>query len=267
MSTAKAFTLVRWSAFVLVMTAASWVPFSIIAMVSVLDNWWALLQYFIFIGAGLLQGALIGFGQALALRNTRISVPGRQWIAASSLGAGATWAVALIPGFFFAPDLKNIIVSSLAAAFIIFSVSLFPYVQTRVLRYRVRDSWRWIAITTASWLLGALVFGLFSVLIRGDVNLFVAIFTMTVGGTVALLGVTLVQGAGMRLLAKSTIANPRWGNILPDTPRVEAARARARTAQARAGVTANRAKRQATRVAKSATAKASDVAKRARRRK
>jgi hypothetical protein len=253
------------------MTAASWVPVSIIMMVTVLDNWWPLLQYVIFVVAGCVQGALIGFGQALGMRGTKVAVPGRTWIAASSLGAGLTYGVALIPGFFFQPDLKNIVVASLAALFVILVLSIFPFVQARVLRYRVRDSWRWVAITTGSWLLCALIFALFGLLIRGDVNLVVAVVVMTFGGTVALLVLTLLEGAGMKRLSRSDIANPKWGNILPDTPRVVAARKKVGsasvTAQAKAKVVTKAAKKRAAVVAKGASKRASSAASRVKKKR
>ena len=49
-----------------------------------------ILQYFAFVLMGLVQGALIGFGQALAMRKTSVSVPGKQWVLVSALGTGAT---------------------------------------------------------------------------------------------------------------------------------------------------------------------------------
>lgn len=249
MAATKAFTVSRWSSYVVIMTAASFIPFSMVTLVSVLDNWFGIFQYFAFVLMGLVQGALIGFGQALAMRKTNISVPGKQWVLVSALGTGATWAIALIPGFFVTPDLTNIIYSSIAAFFIIVVVSLFPYVQTRILRYRIRGAWRWIPITTGSWLIGALVFGLFTLLTRGDVNIFKAVGIMTVGGTLAVIVIAVLQGYGMRYLAKDVIVSPRYGNILPDTPRVNAAKSKvtkvSNVAQARAKAAAKVAKTKA----------------------
>ena len=265
MAPAKPFTILRWTSFVLVMTAASFVPMSVVAMISVLDNWFGLFQYFAFAAAGLLQGALIGFGQALALRKTTVSVPGKQWILATALGTGALWMIALIPGFFVTPDFSNIVVSIIAAIFLLAVLGVFPFVQTRVLRYRIRGSWRWIAITGGSWLVGALIFGLFTLLTRGeDVKIVVAIVMMTLGGTVALLAVTVLQGYGMRYLSRDAIANPRWGNILPDTPRVNAAKSRVNKvssqAQNKAKVASTIAKKKATTVATAAKKKAVSAA-------
>jgi hypothetical protein len=268
MAPLRKLTLLRWSSFTLVMTAASFVPYSAIAMISVLDNWHGIVQYLGFALAGLLQGALIGFGQALSLRNTVIAVPGKQWVLVTALGAGAMWMIALIPGFFVTPDFGNIFVAIIAAIFLIAVLTVFPYVQTRVLRYRIRAAWRWIPITVASWLVGALIFGLFTVLVRGeDTSLFLTIFVMTVGGTVALLAATVVQGYGLRRLSFDAIAHPRWGNILPDTPRVIAARKRVGAAsvkaQAKAKVASEVAKKKAGVVAKSASRRASSAASKA----
>jgi hypothetical protein len=260
MAAAKPFTILRWTSFVLVMTAASFIPMSVVAMISVLDNWFGILQYFAFAAAGLLQGALIGFGQALALRKTTVSVPGKQWVLVTALGTGALWMIALIPGFFVTPDFSNIVVSIVAAIFLLAVLGVFPYVQTRVLRYRIRGAWRWIAITGGSWLVGALIFGLFTLLTRGeDVKVIAAVAMMTIGGTVALLTVTVLQGYGMRYLARDAIAHPTWGNILPDTPRVNAAKSRVNKvsaqAQSKAKVATNVAKKKATTVASAAKKK------------
>jgi hypothetical protein len=178
------------------------------------------------------------------------------------------WMIALIPGFFVTPDFGNIFVAIIAAIFLIAVLTVFPYVQTRVLRYRIRAAWRWIPITVASWLVGALIFGLFTVLVRGeDTSLFLTIFVMTVGGTVALLAATVVQGYGLRRLSFDAIAHPRWGNILPDTPRVIAARKRVGAAsvkaQAKAKVASEVAKKKAGVVAKSASRRASSAASKA----
>jgi hypothetical protein len=237
----------------------------------VLDNWIGFIQYFAYAAAGLLQGALIGFGQALALRKTSVSVPGKQWVLVTALGTGALWMIALIPGFFVTPDFSNIVVAIIAAIFLLGVLAVFPYVQTRVLRYRIRGAWRWIAITGGSWLIGALIFGLFTLLTRGeDVKIFVAIAAMTLGGTIALLVVTVLQGYGMRYLARDAIAHPRWGNILPDTPRVNAAKSKvnkvSQKAQAKAKVASNVAKQKAGVVATQAKKKATKAAASAKKR-
>lgn len=250
------------------MTAASFVPYSAVAMIGVLDNWHGIVQYLAFALAGLLQGALIGFGQALSIRNTVVAVPGKQWVLVSALAGGALWMIALIPGFFVTPDFGNIFVAIITAIFLLAVLAVFPYVQTRVLRYRIRSAWRWIPITVGSWLVGALVFGLFTLLVRGeDTSLILTIFVLTVGGTAGLLVATVLQGIGLRRLSFDTIAHPNWGNILPDTPRVIAARkkvgAASQKAQAQAQVAGAAAKKRAAVVAKSASQRASSAASKA----
>lgn len=276
MALPKKLTVLRWSSFTLVMTAASFVPFSMVSLISVLDSWAGFVQYLAFALAGLLQGALIGFGQALSMRKTNVAVPGKKWVLVSALGMGAMWMIALIPGFFFTPDLGNIIVASAAALFLIVVLGIFPYVQTRILRYRIRGSWRWIAISAGSWLVGGLLLAVFMLFTKGeDVNIFRAIFVTTIGGTLALLVVTLGQGFGMVYLSRDAIAHPRWGNILPDTPRVNAAKktvgkvsqkaqAKAKVAskiaQRKAGVVATQARKKANTAAQAAKKKASSAA-------
>lgn len=250
------------------MTAASFVPYSVVSLISVLDNWAGVVQYFAFALAGLLQGALIGFGQALSMRKTNVAVPGKKWVLVTALGMGALWMIALIPGFFFTPDFGNFVIAISAAIYLVAILAVFPYVQTRILRYRIRGAWRWIPVTAGSWLIGGLVFGLFALLTKGeDVNIFRAVFVTTLGGTLALLAVTLLQGYGLIYLSRDAIAHPRWGNILPDTPRVNAAKRQvgkvSEKAQAKAKVAGAAAKKKAGVVATSAKKKATSAASKA----
>lgn len=268
MALAKTLTVLRWSSFTLVMTAASFVPYSFVSLISVLDNWSGFIQYFALALAGLLQGALIGFGQALSMRKTNVAVPGKKWVLVTALGMGALWMIALIPGFFVTPDFGNIVIAIIAAVYLIAVLAVFPYVQTRILRYRIRGVWRWIPITVGSWLVGALIMGLFTLLTRGDdVNIFRAIFFTTLGGTLALLAVTILQGYGMLYLSRDAIAHPRWGNILPDTPRVNAAKRQvgrvSEKAKAKAKVAGTSAKKKAGAVAVTAKKKATGAATKA----
>ena len=268
MALAKTLTVLRWSSFTLVMTAASFVPYSVVSLISVLDNWSGFVQYFALALAGLLQGALIGFGQALSMRKTNVAVPGKKWVLVTALGMGALWMIALIPGFFVTPDFGNIVIAIIAAVYLIAVLAVFPYVQTRILRYRIRGAWRWIPITVGSWLVGALIMGLFTLLTRGDdVNIFRAIFFTTLGGTLALLAVTILQGYGMIYLSRDAIAHPRWGNILPDTPRVNAAKRQvgrvSEKAKAKAKVAGTAAKKKAGAVAVTAKKKATGAATKA----
>ena len=231
---AKPFNWMKWNAFVAVLTAASFIPVSVFGMISVLEGLVPILQFFGFAAFGLLQGALIGFGQALALRNSVVSVPGKMWILASTLGAGAMWIVGQIPGYFFAVDWGNIFIAIgvLAAGLVL--LAFFGLVQWRVLKHRVRQAWRWVPITVVSWLGGLIILLVGFLATRTTSNLVITVGVLTVFGTLGVLAVTVLSGYGMKILAKDAISSPKYGTILPNTPRVNAAKKKVAAVSAKA---------------------------------
>jgi hypothetical protein len=231
---AKPFNWMKWNAFVAVLTAASFIPVSMFGMISVLDGLVPILQFFGFAAFGLLQGALIGFGQALALRNSVVSVPGKMWILASTLGAGAMWIVGQIPGYFVTVDWGNVFIAIGVLAAGLALLAFFGLVQWRVLKHRVRQAWRWVPITVVSWLGGLIILLVGFLATRSVSNLVVTVGVLTVFGTLGVLVVTVLSGYGMKILANDAISNPKYGTILPNTPRVNAAKRKVASVSAKA---------------------------------
>ena len=253
---AKPFNWMKWNAFVAVLTAASFVPVSVFSMIGVLDGLAPIFQFFGFAAFGLLQGALIGFGQALALRGSVISVPGKMWIAASTLGAGALWIIGQIPGYFFAVDWGNIFVAIAALIVGLALLAFFGLVQWRVLKHRVRQAWRWIPMTVVAWLAGLVLLLVGFAITRDSSNLILTVLVLSFFGTLGVVAVAVISGFGMRTLAKDAIANPKYGTILPNTPRVNAAKKKVASVS-------NKARAKGEVVAKKAAVKAAPVAKKA----
>jgi len=246
----------KWNAFVAVLTAASFIPVSMFGMISVLDGLAPILQFFGFAAFGLLQGALIGFGQALALRNSVISVPGKMWITASTLGAGALWIIGQIPGYFIVIDWGNILIAVGALVVGLILLAFFGLVQWRVLKHRVRQAWRWIPMTVVAWLAGLVILLLGFAITRNVNNMIVTVFLLTVFGTLGVIAVSVVSGFGMGVLARDAVANPKYGTILPNTPRVNAAKKKVASvstkARAKAAPVVKKAQKAATNTVKKA---------------
>lgn len=226
----------KWNAYVTILTAASFVPVSMLSFMSVMDNWIPVLQFFGLAFMGLVQGALIGFGQAVALRGTVMEVPLKPWVYASTLGAGALWILGQIPGYFVSINFGNVFIAIGSLIVALAFLAFFGFVQWRVLRHRVKQAWRWIIITVYSWMAGLLIFIIGGFLIRNVSNIVIVVVAFTAFGTIAVIAVSVLSGFGMRLIAQDRIANPRYGTILPDTPRVNAAKRTVRSASDRARV-------------------------------
>lgn len=263
----KPFGWMRWNAWVAILTAVSFGPVSMFALISVLDNLGPVVQFFGFALFGLAQGALIGFGQAIAMRNTDVSVPVKAWVLASMLGAGALWVLGQIPGYFVDIDYGNIFVSVGTIFVAIILLAFFGLVQWRILKHRVQRAWRWIIITVYSWLAGLFFFVLGVFTVRTDGRIVVIIAGLSVFGGLAVVLVATLSGLGMRMLARDSISNPRYGTILPNTPKFNAAKRQVAKATTKARVTgeatARKAAAKAAPVAKKAAAKAAPVAKKA----
>ncbi len=216
------FSWMRWTGYVSVATAFSFVPLSIVTFLGVVENWAPWIQFVVIAIFGIGQGAIIGFGQSLAMRKTDVSVPLRGWISASALGAGALWILGQLPGYFIKVDLTNVYVSFGAILIALVVFACFGFVQYRILKGRVTQAWRWIIITAFSWLLGLLIFAGGGLLAIGDGQAVRMALFLSLSGTIGVVISALLTGLGLKLLSRDSIANPRFGSILPDTPRVNA---------------------------------------------
>jgi hypothetical protein len=109
----------------------------------------------ILLGAGAIEGALLGRGQAMAM--SRLQLPGailRLWPVATSVAAMVAWSIGLIPG-----SLERISWSSwaawlLAGVLVVALLASIPTAQFMLLRTTLPTAGRWIRFNAIAWLLG-----------------------------------------------------------------------------------------------------------------
>lgn len=102
--------------------------------------------------AGIGEGALLGAGQAAALRRIMPGVDGRRWVVATALAAGFAWCLGMLPGTlgdFGAPSWVSIAGWVVGGPLILASIPL----PQAVLLGRVVPAarWRWAWITAGAW--------------------------------------------------------------------------------------------------------------------
>lgn len=107
---------------------------------------------------GLFEGAAIGTAQAVVLSLYAPAVDGRDWVLATAAAAGFAWFVGMgggaLMGSGLAPPAVLLLVMVPAWTAGLLSMG---YAQWRVLRRAVPRSGRWVAVTSAAWLLGVMI--------------------------------------------------------------------------------------------------------------
>lgn len=108
--------------------------------------------------AGSLEGAALGYAQALVLRRHLPAVSGRAWVLASALGAVVAYAIGMLPssiGDFsrFSPAQLALGGGTLGAVFLL-SMGLPQWLVLR--RHLPRAGW-WVGANALAWPLGVLV--------------------------------------------------------------------------------------------------------------
>jgi len=102
--------------------------------------------------AGIGEGAVLGAGQAAALRRIVPGVDGRRWVVATALAAGFAWCLGMLPGTlgdFGAPTWISIAAWVVAAPLMLASI---PLPQALLLgRVVPAARWRWAWITAGAW--------------------------------------------------------------------------------------------------------------------
>lgn len=143
----------RWFRSVLVAEAAG---FAVPALVG-LAAWRAGLDGFTFtlliVAAGAVEGLGLGIGQSRALE-TRLPGTRRSWIAATSLGAAAAWALGMTPSTLFdlgVPTWAAVVAAPFIGVGVLASLGA---AQWLVLRHRLRRAWRWVPLNALSWMVG-----------------------------------------------------------------------------------------------------------------
>jgi hypothetical protein len=106
--------------------------------------------------AGTFEGALLGLGQAYALRQALPGVRTLEWARATATGAALAWLIGLAPAIV-GQQLWNLSAPLAAAGAAVLLCSI-GVLQWRVLRRHVPRAGRWVPATAGAWIAGLLGF-------------------------------------------------------------------------------------------------------------
>jgi hypothetical protein len=211
----------RWTVF---MTLGEFVGFAIPAVVGALavqrfpdsaGSGARVAVALLLVGAGTLEGCVLGFAQGLVLKRYLPGFLTRQWILATAAGAALAWAIGMLPSTIGDPTTLPPIVLWLGVAILgpVLLVSLGA-AQWLVLRRQLAYAANWIWLSALAWLAGlAVVFAGMSLTQAGDPTwrliAIAAISGLLMGATAA-----AVSGAGLVwLLARSAGRAGQLGHI------------------------------------------------------
>ncbi len=152
------FSIGRWVGLVTAAESVGFlIPASALALTTIVDfpPWAAWITVVVF-GAG--EGALLGLGQALALRPTVLAVPVLRWVAATAVAASFAWSLGMLPSTL---DDSGVdvdfghpmvwVVMGVGGIALLLSI---PTAQYLVLRGRVSGAAWWIPVNVAAWSVG-----------------------------------------------------------------------------------------------------------------
>jgi hypothetical protein len=110
--------------------------------------------------AGTVEGALLGLGQAYALRQALPGIRTREWVRATAAGAALAWLIGMAPVTVGQQlwDVSEPLAVGLAAAGAAVLLSSIGLLQWRVLRRHVARAGRWVPATAGVWIAGLLGF-------------------------------------------------------------------------------------------------------------
>ena len=110
--------------------------------------------------AGTVEGALLGLGQAYALRQALPGIRTREWVRATAAGAALAWLIGMAPATVGQQlwDVSEPLAVGLAAAGVAVLLSSIGLLQWRVLRRHVARAGRWVPATAGAWIAGLLGF-------------------------------------------------------------------------------------------------------------
>ena len=112
-------------------------------------------EFAVLLGAGAIEGALLGKGQAMAM--ARLQLPAgilRMWPVATSVAAVVAWSIGLIPGSFHRISWSSWSSWLLAAVLVLVLLASIPTAQFMLLRTVLPTAGRWIRFNAVAWMLG-----------------------------------------------------------------------------------------------------------------
>lgn len=107
------------------------------------------------VGAGLIEGAVLGFSTGRVLHRYRPDIAVAPWVGATALGAGIAWLAGM--GGSSLVQAVGPWVWALVGPGLVVGLLALGTLQWRVLRTVVPHSARWVPVTSGAWLLGVTI--------------------------------------------------------------------------------------------------------------
>lgn len=192
--------LANWIAVVTAFEALGYLAPSLAGILTERSGWTGPEQVGVLTAAGLIEGALLGTGQAIALQR-RVRLPVRAWIVGTSLAAGLVWSSVLIaPRLATTPQLP--LIARVALTALVGAVALLAMggVQAWLLRDELPHARRWIGWTALAWILALPLSFLPAPLVDEHTPLAVHLVLWPLAGVLMALVMAVVTGLGMRRL-------------------------------------------------------------------
>jgi hypothetical protein len=154
--------------------------------------------YITMVCAGAIEGALLGAGQALALRRSGAGIPTAPWILRTSLAAAVAWSIGMLPSTLAPLDWNDPVVMAVLVVGALVLLSSIPLAQVGLLRRAARPAWPWVPLNLAAWALGISWTMLPSPFVDASTPpaLIFAVYCLT--GLMMALTVALVTGLGLK---------------------------------------------------------------------
>jgi hypothetical protein len=110
----------------------------------------------LFVCAGFVEGAMLGFAQGVVLRRIVPGLRAVTWATATACGAALAWFIAMMPSTFSSgwAQLPPLVVVALAIPAALILLGSLGTAQWLVLRHHVTDCLKWIWVTALAWCLG-----------------------------------------------------------------------------------------------------------------
>ena len=208
------FSFLWWVIWVTLGLALGFIAPSVATLVAVADGRDATGEFMFAVIGGAVQGGILGFAQAFALRKTAAVLPMRRWIGITASGALIAWIVGMIPGTYLNLNATTPAGVIVLLAFAVVAVVAMPVAQWFILRGtklgKIGRVWRWIPITAVAWLAGIGWLLLAAPLVQDSTDLMHLIGLYTVAGSLMVLTIAAITGLGMRwMLGGASIKLPR----------------------------------------------------------
>jgi hypothetical protein len=129
--------------------------FTVAAVVAATHDISRMSDYALVLGAGALEGALVGRGQAIAM--TRLQLRSgilRLWPVATSIAAVVAWSIGLIPSFIHRVSWPPGVAWLVAAVLALVLLVSIPTAQFLLLQTALPTAAQWLRFNVVAWLLG-----------------------------------------------------------------------------------------------------------------